>query len=191
VSAIPELELLTGAIHAVARFIERAGGRGMITGGVAVCLLARARYTEVIDALLIDDPRNAPHLLTIAAQCGLSPRIDRAAEFALESRELLLKHDESETPVDLALGSIVFEQEAVERSVPQVLEGFSLRLPTREDLIIMKAVAGRPEDFQDIVDLAQTATSLDVGRIETWVRALSEMLDAPERWSQVASLLTQ
>jgi Nucleotidyl transferase AbiEii toxin, Type IV TA system len=183
------LRSLTAAIHAVARLIDRAGGQGFIIGGVAVSLLSRARSTHDVDAILIGDPANAEQILTLAESCGLHPRIKGAADFAMRSRVLLLEHRPSATPVDLAFGSIVFEDEAVGRRISHDFEGIAIPLPTPEDLIIMKAVAGRPRDFEDIASLFRAfPRGLDLKRIEIWVKAFSEILDLPERLQEVLDL---
>jgi len=45
-------------------------------------------------------------------------------------------------------------------------------LPTPEDLIILKAVAHRPKDMEDIRILADKYPNLDTARIEQWVKSL-------------------
>ena len=47
----------------------------------------------------------------------------------------------------LALGLLPFEVEAVERSEAHQAGALRVRLPTPEDLIILKAVAHRPKDM--------------------------------------------
>ena len=46
----------------------------------------------------------------------LIPRIENADEFARNNRVLLLKHQETGIPVDISLGVLPLEIEAVERS---------------------------------------------------------------------------
>jgi len=64
-----------------------------------------------------------------------------------------------------------------------------LRLPTPEDLIIMKAVAHRPKDLADIQAIAANYPDLDKERIRFWVVQFGEALDLPELWIQILKLL--
>jgi len=63
--------------------------------------------------------------------------------------------------------------------------------PTPEDLIIiiMKAVAHRPKDLEDIRTIADKYPNLDVERIKGWVKAFGEVLETPELWGLVKPLL--
>lgn len=64
-----------------------------------------------------------------------------------------------------------------------------LRLPTPEDLIIMKAVARRPKDLADIQAIAASHPNLDRKRIRLWVEQFGVALDMPELWEMISLLL--
>ena len=59
-----------------------------------------------------------------------------------------MRHTASGTDIDLSLGFLPFEVEMVERSSLVELGPVKLRLPTPEDLIIMKAIAHRHKDLK-------------------------------------------
>ncbi len=120
---------------------------------------------------------------------NLSPRIPDAEDFALKNRVLLLRHTPTETEVDISLGILPFEEEMVERGTTKSFAGLSIRLPTPEDLIIMKAIAHRPKDLEDIRTIADKYPNLDRNRIEQWVRSFGDALELPDLWDQVKSLL--
>ena len=46
----------------------------------------------------------------------------------------------------------------------------SLLLPRVEDLLIMKAVAHRPQDMQDVQTLLEANPTVDVESVRRWVR---------------------
>jgi hypothetical protein len=46
-------------------------------------------------------------------------------------------------------------------------------LPRVEDLLIMKAIAHRPKDLQDIEGLLRAHPHADVARVRQWVREFS------------------
>jgi len=82
--------------------------------------------------------------------------------------------------VDVSLGCLPFEEEAVARASFVRLGGISIPLPTPEDLIIMKAVAHRDRDLADIDGLLDAHPDLDVARVRRWVRAFADALEMPE-----------
>jgi predicted nucleotidyltransferase len=78
----------------------------------------------------------------------------------------------------------------VQRAATRDFGGVYIRLPTPEDLIIIKAVAGRARDFEDISALVLAhSTALDRKRIEVWVKSFAETLETPERWEEISALL--
>jgi predicted nucleotidyltransferase len=184
------LEPLMEPLEALQRLLSRFDDRGVIIGGTAVSMLGRARFTEDVDAMFLLSIQDIPRLLVAAKEEGIEPRIENAAEFAKKSRVLLMRHVKSGTNIDISLGIMPFEQEMVERSVVhQIDEALQIRLPTPEDLVIMKAIAHRPKDLEDIRTIAEKYPNLDVGRIEEWVKAFGEVLETPELWDLVRPLL--
>lgn len=126
----------------------------------------------------------------MAKEEGIEPRIENAIQFARKNCVLLLMHVVTDTSIGISLGALPFEEEMVERSVPhEVDEALQLHLPTPEDLIIMKVVAHRPKDLEDIRTITEKYPNLDVKRIEEWVKAFGEVLEAPDLWDVVKSLL--
>ena len=166
------------------------GDRGVIIGGTAVSILGKARYTEDLDAMFLLSVQDIPRLLEEAKEEGIEPRIDNVVEFAKKNRVMLLKHAITGTNIDISLGALPFEQEMVERSVVhQIDETLKIRLPTPEDLIIMKAIAHRPKDLEDIRTIAEKYQTLDIQRIERWVKAFAGVLEQPDLWGQIELLL--
>ena len=91
--------------------------------------------------------------------------------------------------IDLSLGILPFEVEMVERSNMVEIGSIKLRLPTPEDLIIMKAIAHRPKDFGDIQAIAVSHPDLDKERIRFWVEQFGDALEWPGLWEEIARLL--
>ena len=102
---------------------------------------------------------------------------------------ILLKHEASGIDIDLSLGCLPFEVEALNRGKLFKAEGLTLRLPTPEDLIIMKAVAHRPIDMEDIRSILGANPSLDLKRIKYWVNEFAKVLEMPEILSDLKKLL--
>jgi hypothetical protein len=161
----------------------------MIIGGVAASLLGKPRLTADLDAVLLLSTQDIPHLIETAQEEGLAPRIEKADEFAQRHRVLLLRHIESGIPVDISLGMLPVEVEAVDRSMEYPIGGIRIRLPTPEDFIILKAVAHRPKDLLDIQAVITNHPNLDRERIEYWVKEFSQTLEMPEIWEDIAGWL--
>lgn len=77
----------------------------------------------------------------------------------------------------------------VERSSIKSFANLSIRLPTPEDLIIMKAIAHRPKDLEDIRMIADKHPDLDKKRIEAWVKSFGDAMELPDLWGQVRLLM--
>lgn len=184
------LEPLLDALEALQRLLSRFDNRGVIIGGAAVSILGRARFTEDVDAVFLLSNNDLPLLLEMAKKEDIEPRVDNVVDFAKKTRVLLLRHTPTDTGIDISLGVMPFEEEMIERGVLyEVDEALQLRLPTPEDLIIMKAIAHRPKDLEDIRTIADKYPNMDVLRIENWVIAFGEVLETPDLWDLIKPLL--
>lgn len=161
----------------------------MIIGGVAVGLLARARLTVDADAVIFLSIADLDELVQAAYQEGFVPRYPNIKDFARAHRVLAFVHQPSGVHVDISLGAMPFEAEAIQRSQLMNVGGMRLRLPSVEDLVILKAVAHRPKDLVDIENLIEFHPELDRARIEDWVRQFAEVMEMPEVWGDLVPLL--
>ncbi len=155
----------------------------MVIGGVAASVLGRPRLTRDIDALAVLPEEEWTRAVNGAAAFGIAPRISDALAFAHRSRVLLMKHTKSGIDLDITFGVLSFEQIAVEQSQSHDVAGISVRLPRVEDLLVMKAIAHRPKDIEDIRGLLAAHPDADVVAARRWVRefstaiGMSDMLD--------------
>lgn len=182
-------EPFRAAIQALQRLFEKFGNRGVIIGGIAVGFLGRPRLTEDIDAMFLLSLQDIPEFLEAAKGESIEPRIPDIQQFARQNRVLLLQHVPSETKIDISLGILPFEEEVVERGIIQSTSTFSVHLPTPEDLIIMKAVAHRPKDLEDIRTIVDKNPKMDIPRIEKWVKQFADILEIPSIWDDIAEIL--
>ena len=179
---------LLAPLIALQRLLARFDDQGLVIGGVAASLLGKPRLTADVDAVMLVSTDDLPRLIQAAAQEGLTTRITDAEAFARRNRVLLLQHQETGIGVDISLGMLPFEVEAVERGILHSLGEVSIRLPTPEDLVIFKAVAHRPKDLLDIQAIIASHPDLDRVRIEDWTRQFAQALDMPELWDDIAKL---
>lgn len=189
VSSTSGLDPFLEPLAALQNLIDKLNGRGLIMGGIAASLLGKPRLTADLDAMVLASIQDIPNLLLLAQEVGLTARIEDADEFARNSRVLLLEHQQSGIPVDISLGVLPLEIEAVERSQIYEVGTIRLRLPSPEDLIIFKAVAHRPKDLVDIQAIVENYSNLDRDRIRMWVKEFAEILDIPELWDDIEELI--
>ena len=176
------------ALADLTQWLEVAGIPAMIVGGIAASILGRPRATRDIDALAVAPEDQWTRLLGSSKTHGILPRIENALEFARRTRVLLLRHTESGIDIDVILGGLPFEAEAVSRAVVHDLGGVPVRLPQVEDLLIMKAIAHRPRDLRDIEGLLDVFPAANVESVRRWVRdfaAAAELPDLPEEFERL------
>jgi predicted nucleotidyltransferase len=183
------LEPFRATIEGLNRLLQKFDQRGVIIGGIAVGFLGKPRYTADVDAVFLLSTKDIPYFLELARAENIVPRIQNADDFARKNRVLLLKYAPTETEVDISLGIMPFEEEMVERGRVKSFANISVRLPTPEDLIIMKAIAHRPKDLEDIRTIVDKYPNLDQKRIERWVKDFAGPMETPELWGQIEKIL--
>ena len=152
----------------------------MIIGGIAASVLGRPRLTRDIDALAIVPEGEWDSAVRSAARYGIEPRIDDALQFARRSRVLLMRHTASGIDLDISFGGLPFEQAAVSSASSMEIGGISIRLPRIEDLLVMKAVAGRPKDLEDIRGLLDAHPEADCAEARRWIREFATAASMPD-----------
>lgn len=173
-------ELTTLALE-LQQFCEERSWKFCVIGGLAVQHWGEPRMTTDVDLTLLtgfgEEERYVDPWLAV-----YETRREDAREFALRNRVLLLRSGEG-VGIDIALGALSFEERAIERSLKiEVEPGAHLRLCSPEDLIVMKAFANRPLDWNDIrgVILRQHARPLDWSYIRPEIEVLCEVKEEPE-----------
>lgn len=151
------------------RWLDAVHAQAVVVGGVAVSFLGRPRFTQDIDTLVILSETEWAAAVASAAAHGIEPRINDPVGFAHRSRVLLLRHKATAIDIDVILGGLPFEENAVAQGRTYSVGGVNIRLPRVEDLLIMKAVAHRPRDMQDIEGLLEAHPDADLLSVRQWV----------------------
>lgn len=174
---------LLAALADLVKWLDASGMPSMVIGGVAASVLGRPRLTQDVDALAVLPEGEWANAVSIAARHGIIPRIENPLDFARRSRVLLMRHIESGIDIDVTFGGLLFERAAIDKSEIHDIGGLRVRLPRVEDLLIMKAVARRPKDLQDIEGLLAAHPEADLvtvrQRVSEFATAMStsDMLD--------------
>ena len=119
------------------------------------------------------------------------PASSNPVEFARRTRVLLLRHTESGIDIDVILSGLPFEADAVSRARVHDLSGVRVRLPQVEDLLIMKAIAHRPQDLRDIEGLLDVFPTADVENVRRWVQDFATAAELPDLPEGFEKLLAQ
>ncbi len=173
-----EQEAAAWEVH---QYFQSLGLPYAVIGGMAVQWWGEPRMTKDVD-LTVVAPLDQPSSVFIQRVLDRFPaRIDNALEFAQRSRVILLTASNG-CPVDISLGLPGYEDEVMGRVVEFELEpGQAIRVCSAEDLIIHKAIAGRPQDVRDVEGIVyRQRDALDVVIIRGWLQAFAELLDNPE-----------
>jgi len=75
-------------------------------------------------------------------------------------------------PLDVSMGALPFEENAIRRAVPTDVGDLQVPLPAPDDLVVMKAVAHRARDIADIEAILSAHPSVDEKWIVATVREL-------------------
>lgn len=183
------LKSLVAPLEALLRLLSNKDIKNIIIGGIAASIFGKPRFTADIDTLVLLPEEKLKDFLNKAGEYGLFPRIKNPIKFAQEKRVILLKHKVSGINIDVSLGILPFEIEALNRARIFKIGKLNINLPTPEDLIIMKAVAHRPIDMEDIRSILEINSNLDFKRIRYWVKEFAKVLEMPEIFNDLKKLL--
>lgn len=146
-------------------------------GGLAVQRWAEPRATVDVDVMILTGFGGEPPVIDVLLD-RFAPRVAEPAAFARRNRVLLLETAER-VGIDVALAAIPYEERVVARaSDHELVAGQPLRICSAEDLVVLKAFAGRYIDWADVERIvARVGPSLDVGLV---LGEATPLLDAKE-----------
>lgn len=152
-----------------------------VIGGLAVQWWGEPRVTKDVDLTVVAPLDQPSSVLVQQVLDHFPPRIENALDFARRSRVILITASNG-CPVDISLGLPGYEEEVMQRVVEFELEpGKAIRVCSAEDLIIHKAIAGRPQDVRDVEGIVyRQRDKLDAATIRRWLSAFADLLDNPE-----------
>jgi hypothetical protein len=180
---------IEAAIAALSAVLTKSGAPWMVIGGIAVIARGVRRMTTDVDAVVRGDAISIDALLELSSRQAIKPRIADAAAFARANLVLLLEHAPSGVELDVSFGWTAFEHEALAARSVAAFGRVRAPMATPEDLVIMKAMAARPTDVADAVELLGLYPAIDLTRVRRRLRELAELADAPELASGLAAIL--
>jgi hypothetical protein len=160
-------------LTAAASIERRFGLRTCVIGGIARGIWAQPRATTDVD-IIVDTPD--PSIVTaMAGELGLVC-VDsevQALRAAFMTRLRLPEELRGATRIDVIASSHEYYRRVMDRSVVLEALGLQLRVASAEDVVILKALADRPQDRLDIVAIIEAqGERLDRGLIRRECAAL-------------------
>jgi hypothetical protein len=156
-------------------FLSQASVPYLIIGGLAVATVGQPRATGDVDVIAYVPMDKAIALIDAAVAAGF--------EVAPDERDKLqatgtLRFRKGRFQLDIILASLPFEDEARARARKHRLFGRLVPLPTPEDLILFKVLAGRDKDLVDAVGVARRhLPRLDRRYLHDAVQAVCELAE--------------
>jgi hypothetical protein len=170
---------LIASAHELQGYLELQQWPFCFIGGLAVFRWGERRLTVDADVTLLtgfgEEDAYADILLRRYAS-----RIPDPIDFVVKNRVLLLYLD-NQVSGDIAFGGLPYEEDVVRRSsLHEYDTGVELRTCSAEDLVVMKAIASRPRDWQDIEGiLIRQAGRLDWTLVLDELSPLAELKEDP------------
>ncbi len=165
--------ILEAAIE-LQEFLNRQGWQFCIIGGLAVLRWGKPRTTQDVDVSLFVEFGRENELIEQVLK-KFKARIAGAHAFAIDSKVILAESSRG-IAVDIALAQFDFEKAIIERATQfQYAPGVELLTVSAEDLVVLKAFAGREQDWQDVAGIIACNSELDIAFVQNELKKLVEL----------------
>jgi hypothetical protein len=145
-------------------------------GAQAALLYGSPRLTADADITVQLGQLAPPAFAATLERHGFELRVADEA-FVRTTRVLPIVHRSSNFPADVVLGGPGLEEAFLERAATHVVHGLEIPVAAAEDLVVMKVLAGRRKDEEDVVAmLSAQRGKLDLALVRRNLHDLSEAL---------------
>jgi hypothetical protein len=161
---------------ALSQVLSRLGLRWYVFGAQAAILYGAARFTEDIDVTVEIGTLEASAFVSALVSGGFTPRIsDRT--FIDQTRVIPVLHEDTKTPLDIVLAGAGIEELFFDGARLVDVSGEQVPVASPEDLVVMKVLAGRPKDLEDVVAVLAAQEEFDEKRTRWLIELLQQALD--------------
>ncbi|MBN8613995.1 MAG: nucleotidyl transferase AbiEii/AbiGii toxin family protein [Deltaproteobacteria bacterium] len=152
-------------LRALREAFESLGLRWYVFGAQAAILYGSSRMTEDVDVTLDPGRVTTKTILEALDDAGFSPRTEDIEVLAVTARVLPIEHRGSGTPVDVVLAGPGLEEDFASRARHHSIAGETVPVAAVEDLVVMKLLAHRPHDIEDVIAvLRANRATIDLDR---------------------------
>ena len=134
---------------ALARAFDAVDVRWYLVGARAAILHGVSRFSEDVDVTVDPAGREVGDLIEALGDQAFALQVDDS-DFIRQTSVLPLYHRPTDTPVDVILASSGIEALFLEAAIEIELDGVPVPVARPEDLIVMKILAGRHKDVDDV-----------------------------------------
>ena len=178
------------ALSQLAAAFDDLGIGWYLFGAQAALLYGTARLTADIDVTVLLKNTSTESLARALENHDHELRITDPA-FIQQTRVLPITHRPTAIPTDIVLGGPGLEEMFLARAQRKMFAGITVPVARAEDLIVMKVLAGRPKDLEDVVAIiaAQLTKGLDIELVRDTLTMLEEALGQSDLLPQLDALL--
>jgi hypothetical protein len=146
-------------------------------GAQAAMLYGVARLTADVDVTVRLPDKTANQALVAGLQPhGFEVRVYDVG-FVERTRVVPMVHTVTSLPLDVVLAGPGIEDRFFARVLTRSVEGVTVPVASAEDVVVMKTLAGRPKDIEDVVAIAASqASRLDVDYVREMLHDLEAAL---------------
>jgi hypothetical protein len=145
-------------------------------GAQAAILHGVNRLTGDVDVTVQLPPRlSTAALVGLILGRGFRSRIPDPA-FIERTRVIPFVHLKTGMPLDVVLAGPGLEEQFFTRVEVREIEGVRVHVASAEDIVVMKLLAGRPKDVDDVVWILDANPALDLGYVRDTLAMLEQAL---------------
>jgi hypothetical protein len=180
------------ALADLAGALDALGVAWFVFGAQAAIIYGSTRVTEDIDVTVALGDHETRALFSALKRAGFRLRVGDTAGFVEKTRVLPVVHHATAMPVDIVLAGPGLEEIFFARLRRHQRGGTSIPVASPEDLIVMKLLAGRPRDIDDVRSVLRAqGTKLDMAMLEQTLKLLEEALAQSDLQPLLARLRTE
>ncbi|MCR9166228.1 MAG: DUF6036 family nucleotidyltransferase [Nannocystaceae bacterium] len=169
------MSALGDTLRALAQVLDAEGLRWYVFGAQAVNVRGAPRATQDVDITVEVDRARLAHLTSELERRGIQHRYPDIAEELLSSGAVLPMRHHSAMEVDLVIAGPGLEMLALDRAERVVVDGVPVPVACATDLVVMKVLAGRGKDQDDIRALLSSG-QVDLGEARDLISQLEAAL---------------
>jgi hypothetical protein len=159
-------------------------------GAQAALVHGAVRLTADVDVTVRMKPEDPLRLIAAVQAHGFVSRISDQ-DFITQTRVLPLRHERTGIGADIVLAGPGIEELFLERAQMCEIGGVAFKVACAEDVIVMKILAGRPKDLQDVEAIVAANADLDLAQTRETIALLETALDQSDLTPRFESILAK
>jgi len=147
------MSALAETLRSLAHVFGEQGLRWYVFGAQAVVVRGAPRATQDVDVTVFVEPEGRRAMVSALIDAGLRHRFPDIAEQLIDAGAVLAVTHPSGMDIDLVFAGTGLERLAMERATTEALAGVPVPVVQATELVVMKVLAGRGKDLDDVQSL--------------------------------------